>query len=131
MKSNDQKLLEECYQQICESTREPLYLGVEKDKERWMKWLSKLKHEVHEDGSVSVKQDVYLNSIRMYGRLPFNFNQIQGGFFCVASNIETLKGAPRYVTGGFSHDKFSDEDYRSYIKFHKLRDKLPEIEGIF
>lgn len=163
--NKDQKLLEERYQQICESTREPLYLGVEKDKERWMKWLSKLKHEVHEDGSVSIKKDVELSSKRMHGRLPFNFNQIQGDFVCIASDLKTLEGAPRYVAGGFScahnkitslkgapnyvgdefnchgckitslegcpeiikgefsHDTFSDEDYRAFAKKRAFVDK--------
>lgn len=163
--NKDQKLLEEAYESIRESTREPLYLGVEKDKERWMKWLSKLKHEVHEDGSVSVKKDVELDSKRMYGRLPFNFNQIQGDFVCIASDLKTLDGAPRYVAGSFScdhtkitslkgapnyvgdgfncygckitslegcpeiikgefsHDKFSDEDYRTFAKKRKYVDQ--------
>jgi hypothetical protein len=140
MKSNDLKLLEEAYLEIIEkslfyeSAREPVYLGAEKDKERWMKWLSKLKHEIHENGSISVKTDVDLNSKRMYGRLPFNFNRIHGDFVCIASDLETLEGAPRYVASSFScaHTKITSlKGAPNYVgdEFNCHGCKITSLEG--
>lgn len=102
--NKDQKLLEEAYQRICEGTKEPLYFGPKKDKEKWFKWLNKHNYEVHEDRSVSIKGDVELFSRRLRSqnnRLAFNFNRIHGRFVCVDHGINTLEGAPKYVTRDF------------------------------
>jgi len=54
------------------------------------------------------------------------------GFYCHHNKeITSLEGAPEVVGEVFTSDLFEDEAYRDYIKFHKLRDKLPELEGIF
>jgi hypothetical protein len=101
--NKDQKLLEEAYQSICESTREPLYLGVEKDKERWMKWLGKLKHEVHEDGSITVDGNANLGKKRLE-IIPFRFKKVTQDFWCVHNNLTSLEGAPKEVGGNFFCD---------------------------
>ena len=94
--------------------KEPTYFGPEDKKEAFMKWLKKLKHEVHEDGSVSVKGDVdfrynergQLNvsdNIGKYiiSRLPFNFRKVTGDFMCTKLLL-TLTGSPRHVGGSFT-----------------------------
>ena len=111
--NKDQKLLEEAYQAVYESLKEPLYFGPPDEKQAFMKWLKKLKHEVHEDGSVSVDGDVsfiinvfsqigQINSLGRYlvDRLPFNFRKVIGRFFC-PSRIQSLEGSPEYVGGTF------------------------------
>jgi len=58
--------------------------------------------------------------------------EVGKGFYCHHNEkITSLEGAPEVVKETFTSDQFEDEDYRDYIKFHKLRDKLPELEGIF
>lgn len=100
--NKDQKLLEEAYQSICESTREPEYFGPERDKAMWMSWLKKLKHEVHEDGSISVDGRVDLSFDEDLERIPFNFRKVKGDFWCTKSKITSLEGAPREVGGDFA-----------------------------
>ena len=98
--NKDQRLLEEAYQAIYESTREPEYFGPEKDKQKWFKWLKKQKHEVHEDDSVSIEGDVSLSG-KSLTRIPFNFNVVKGYFFCLNNEITSLQGAPKIVKGTF------------------------------
>jgi hypothetical protein len=114
--NKDQRLLEEAYQSICESLKEPLYFGPPDKKEAFMNWLKRLNHEVHEDGSVSVKGDVDFryneqgqfrvcvsDNIEKYivSRLPFNFRKVTGDFMC-PKQIMTLTGSPRHVGGTFT-----------------------------
>lgn len=111
--NKDQKLLEECYQQIYESVREPEYFGPSHVKQDFLNWLYKQDFEVHEDGSVSIDGDVSFrrnkhgqldayNNLGQYivSRLPFNFRKVTGGFYC-PSRIMNLEGSPRYVGGDF------------------------------
>jgi hypothetical protein len=140
--NKDQRLLEEAYQSIYESTREPAYFGPEKDKQNWLKWLKSLKHEVHEDGSVSVHQNVRLNDKNLT-RIPFNFRSITGDFYCYNNNLTSLEGAPKEVGGDFYCynnnltslegapeiikgeficDQFSDKEYRTFAKKRKYVD---------
>lgn len=94
-------------------SKEPLYFGPPDKKDVFMNWLKRLDHEVHEDGSVSVKGDVdfryndhgqlkVLDNIEKYivSRLPFNFQKVTGDFRC-PKHIMTLTGSPRYVEGSF------------------------------
>ena len=94
--------------------KEPLYFGPEDKKEAFMKWLKKMKHEVHEDGSVSVKGDVdfrynergqltVFDNLGNYiiSRLPFNFRKVTGDFMCTKLLL-TLTGSPRHVGGSFT-----------------------------
>lgn len=134
--NKDQKLLEECYQLIYESIKEPLYFGVEKDKERWMKWFNmrKYKFQVHEDGSVSTKSDIEFISQRLYGKLPFKFNKVEGNFICINCGIKTLEGAPRYVGGNFScaHNQLTSlKDSPNYVGgwFNGYGNKFVSLEG--
>ena len=102
--NKDQKLLEECYQSIYESAREPLYFGPPDMKEAFMKWLSNLPHEVHEDGSVSVDGHASIpddfNKTEME-RVPFNFREVRGDFDCCNLGLTSLNGSPRIVTRSF------------------------------
>ena len=103
------KILLESY-----GSKEPLYFGPPDKKEAFMKWLERLDHEVHEDGSVSIDGDVSFlmnefglvgqyNSLGRYlvDRLPFNFRKVTGRFFC-PSRLDSLEGSPEYVGGAFS-----------------------------
>jgi hypothetical protein len=96
----DQRLLEEAYQSIYESVREPEYFGPKTSKKAYMKWLELHEFEVHEDGSVSVQGGIRLNSSRLTA-LPFNFRRVSGSFECIGNRLETLKGAPNEVGGNF------------------------------
>jgi len=111
--NNDQKLLEECYQSIYESAREPEYFGPSHVRQDFLNWLYKQDFEVHEDGSVSIDGDVsFMHNNRgevdpwdnlgqyIVSRLPFNFRKVTGGFYC-PSRIMNLKGSPRYVGRDF------------------------------
>ena len=111
--NKDQKLLEEAYKAIYESLKEPLYFGPPDKKEAFMKWLKKLKHEVHEDGSVSIDGEVRFmlnergqfdafDNLGQYivSRLPFNFRKVTGDFLC-PNLLRSLTGSPRHVGGNF------------------------------
>ena len=112
--NKDQRLLEEAYQSIYESTREPEYFGPSHVKQDFLNWLYKQDFEVHEDGSVSIDGNVRFifnkhgqldtfDNLGQYivSRLPFNFRKVTGGFYC-PSRIMNLKGSPRYVGKDFS-----------------------------
>jgi hypothetical protein len=103
--NKDQKLLEEAYQSICESTEEPLYFGPEEDKKTWMEWLNRwLKYEVIGDGSINVlKGDVVIANTYLK-RLPFNFNKVSGIFDCHGNELTSLQGAPKIIGGSFACD---------------------------
>jgi hypothetical protein len=58
--------------------------------------------------------------------------EIGKGFYCHNNErLTSLEGAPEVVGEIFTSDLFVDKDYRDYIKFYKLKDKHPELEGIF
>lgn len=98
--NRDHKLLEEAYQSIYESATEPLYFGPEEDKQKWMEWLNKLMHEVHEDGSVSIRGNVDLD-YKKITRIPFSFEIIEGNFSCSFNMLTSLEGSPSFVKGFF------------------------------
>ena len=56
---------------------------------------------------------------------------IKGNFYGSGNQFTSLEGAPKHIGGKFYSDKFSDNDYREYIKYNKLRKKHKELEGIF
>jgi hypothetical protein len=99
--NKDHKLLEEAYQSIYESLKEPLYFGPRERKEEFLNWLSKLNHEVHEDGSVSVNGDVVFEKIPLGQRIPFNFKEVTGTFNCNFCDLLSLEGSPKIVGGHF------------------------------
>lgn len=82
---------------------EPLYFGPSKDKSKWLKWLKKQNHEVHEDGSVSIKHSVDLME-RKLTRIPFNFKKVNGAFICAYNQLTTLEGCPEVIGTHFSCD---------------------------
>ena len=147
--NKDQKLLEEAYQSIYEgAAREPAYFGPPDEKKDYMKWLKRLDYEVHEDGSVSVRQNIILHDWGLT-RIPFNFKKVGGYFDCASNQLTTLKGAPEIVGGDFicsdnkltslegapeviggefDSDQFSDEDYRTFAKKRKYVDGKLDIE---
>jgi hypothetical protein len=102
--NKDQRLLEEAYQSIYESVKEPLYFGPEEDKWMWRDWLSQLKHEIHEDGSISVSQSVTLSHYKsaIHERVPFNFRKVGGDFWCTDVSLTSLEGFPKEVEGDFA-----------------------------
>ena len=146
------KILLESY-----GTKEPLYFGPPDKKEAFMKWLNKLKHEVHEDGSVSIDGDVgfimnefgqvgMFNSLGRYlvDRLPFNFRKVTGRFFCPA-RLHSLEGSPEYVGGTFGcgsnnpalvslehSPKFVGGDFKcTNIRFDSLEGAPEVVKGEF
>lgn len=80
--NKDRKLLEEAYQSIYESVKMLLYFGPENDKQGWLKWLKRLDYKVHENGSVSVIQNIIMWNQELTTRLPFNFKKVDGYFTC-------------------------------------------------
>ena len=146
--NKDQKLLEERYQQICESTREPLYFGSPKIKQGCLHWLRTIDSEVHEDGSVSVNGDVKFINKAINGnsgivgnyvnKIPFKFRKVTGNFTCYNCDFTSLEGAPKEVGGNFecSHNKFKsltgapEKVEGDFICFNDLqKHKLTSLEG--
>jgi hypothetical protein len=119
--NKDQRLLEEAYQSICESLKEPLYFGPKKDKEGWLLWLKDYVHEVHEDGSVSIDGDVnfMVNTLSVF---PFKFKKVTGDFSCFNLKLTTLEGAPEEVGGDF---------LCSYNMFKTLKGAPEKVGGSF
>jgi hypothetical protein len=102
--NKDQKLLEEAYQSIYESTIKPLYIGPAQDKQKWTRWLKKQDYKINKDGSVSINHSVRLDEKNLT-KLPFNFKKIEGSFNCSFNKLATLEGCPEIVKGEFScHD---------------------------
>lgn len=131
--NKDQKLLEERYQQIYESSNgEPLYFGPPKIKQGCLNWLSVIDHEVYEDGSVSVKGDVKFMNKAINGnsgivgnyvnKLPFKFRKVTGDFVCYNCDFTSLEGAPKEVGGNFDC---------SYNKFKSLKGAPEKVKGDF
>ena len=98
--NKDQKLLEEAYESIYESLKEPLYFGPIERKREHLNQLFNLKHEVHSDGSVSVEGDVLLKELDL-DIIPFKFRVVTGSFYCYNNNLISLEGAPKNVGGNF------------------------------
>jgi hypothetical protein len=131
--NKDQKLLEEAYQSICESTREPEYFGPPERKQEFLDWLAELDHEVHEDIYVSVKGDVDL-SHKSLERLPFNFRVVTEEFFCNNNKLTSLKGAPKKVIGRFhcaNNNLTSLQGAPKEVKgsFHCSNNNLTSLQG--
>ena len=120
--NKDQKLLEEAYQSIYESVKVLLYFGPENGKQGWLKWLKRLDYKVHEDGSVSVIQDIIMWNQELTTRLPFNFKKVDGYFTCETNKLTTLEGAPAIVGGDFSC---------SYNELTSLQGAPKEVGGDF
>ena len=131
---NDLKSLQEAYCKICESVRDPMYFGPPDKKETFLNWLKLLKHEVHENGSVSIDGEVsfslsefgqrgMFNNVGRYivDRLPFNFQKVTGDFWCPI-RLETLEGSPKYVGGNFLCKS---------LRFDSLEGAPEVIEGEF
>ena len=81
--------------------KEPTYFGPPKKRQMFLEWLNKLKHEVHEDGSVSVDGKVNLTDLDLV-RIPFKFRVVEGYFYCGYNNLISLEGAPIDVGGDFN-----------------------------
>jgi hypothetical protein len=102
MMNKDQKLLEEAYEGILASSRDPLYFGPEERQDSWIRWL--LAHsgrKIHEDGSVSIDRNVSIAG-RELKEIPFKFKEIGGFFDCGDNELETLEGCPETVRGSFN-----------------------------
>ena len=140
--NKDQKLLEEAYQSIYESLKEPLYSGPPERKQEFLNWLSRLKHEVHEDGSVSVDGKVDLSK-RQLETIPFIFKRVTEDFWCLHNNLTSLKGAPKTVGGVFrcsdnkltslegAPEKVGEGFYSSENKLISLKGAPKEVGGTF
>lgn len=120
--------------------KEPLYFGPLDKKEAFMKWLSKLKHEVHSDGSVSIDGEVRFmlnergqfdafDNLGQYivSRLPFNFRKVTGDFLC-PNLLRSLTGSPRHVGGNFisGPDKSKHFFFRRSSRLHWKRISVHE-----
>lgn len=129
--NKDQKLLEEAYKAIYESTREPEYFGPTKDKEEWLWYLNLLNHEVHEDGSVSTN-DSFSMANKNLAVIPFNFRSARI-FDCSDNKLTSLKGAPKYAESFYCQGnkltslKGGPEEVE--IVFACSRNKLTSLEG--
>ena len=129
--NKDQKLLEEAYKAIYESTREPEYFGPAKDKEEWLGYLNLINHEVHEDGSVSLDGNFSMAS-RSSSIIPFNFRSARI-FDCSDNKLTSLKGAPKYAEKFYcQHNKLTSLEggpVEVEIVFGCSNNKLTSLEG--
>ena len=119
--NKDQRLLEEAYQRIYESSSEPTYFGSRDNKKMWLAWLAHKKHEVHADGSITINDNVSLAERWMHV-LPFNFRTIHGFFDCGKNQLKTLKGAPEFVEGTFACD---------YNELESIKEAPKRVKGSF
>jgi len=101
--NKDQRLLEEAYKVVYKGSREPLYFGPDSSKKMWFAWLSHMIHEVHGDGSITIKGDVNLRE-RQMTVLPFKFKKVEGYFECSKNKLESLEGCPEIVQASFGCD---------------------------
>jgi hypothetical protein len=133
--NKDQKLLEEAYQSIYESAREPEYFGPPERKQNLLRQLHMMSGmvEVHEDGSVSVHGEVDFTHHQIF-QLPFKFKEVTGKFICMGNYLKSLEGAPEKVGGGFtcssnqlSSLKGSPEVIEQY--FDCSNNKITSLEG--
>jgi hypothetical protein len=96
-----------------------------KGREYWLRWLEYFRHEVHEDGSISIlgqlgipssktkfnpreriayrdKAVVSFAQDRTITHIPFKFKKVVGTFSIEGSGITSLEGCPEIVTGMFN-----------------------------
>lgn len=98
--NKDQKLLEEAYCEIYESSSaEPLYIGEPDKKQSFLHWLKCRKYEVRPDGSLDTTS-VLLNRLNI-SKIPFVFNEVDGYFMCSVNKLRSLEGSPKIVNGAF------------------------------
>ena len=114
--NKDQMLLEEAYQSILESSKEPLYFGPQEKKDSWLRWLTFMKNvTIHGDGSLSIDDNVTIVQGKLK-KLPFKFKEIGGFFSCGGNDLETLEGCPEIVKGSFNCSINNLEDLRGAPK---------------
>ena len=101
--NKDQKLLEEAYCKIYESTStEALYIGEPDRKQTFLDWLEYRKYEVRPDGSLDTTS-VLFNRLNLL-KIPFAFNEVDGYFMCSMNKLRSLEGSPKIVKGDFFCD---------------------------
>lgn len=122
--------------------KEPLYFGPLERRQEFTDWLKRLKHEVHEDGSVSVGGKVDLSK-RQLETIPFIFKRVTEDFWCFHNNLASLKGAPKTVGGVFrcsdnkltslegAPEKVGEGFYSSENKLTSLKGAPKEVGGTF
>jgi len=57
-------------------------------------------YTINEDGSIDVHDDVHLFDIGLT-KLPLNFRNVTGNFYCNNNQLTSLEGGPRFVGGNF------------------------------
>ena len=69
-------------------------------------------YTINEDGSISVSENVYLNSMgvlvnkridadKKEAKLPIKFKRVDGQFYCSNNALIDLEGCPSYISGEF------------------------------
>ncbi len=66
----------------------------------WDQWLKTHNHEIHEDGEVSIFEDVNLAYLNLK-KLPFRFKIVTDSFYCHNNQLIDLDGSPSKVGGSF------------------------------
>jgi len=59
------------------------------------------KYTIHDDGSVTAHQNVNISS-RNLTKIPINFREVEGSFYCPGNNLISLEGSPQKVKGDFN-----------------------------
>ena len=67
----------------------------------WDSWLKQHKHQIHEDGSVSIFENVDISNQKLK-KLPFKFREVTGDFNCYNNQLTSLQDVPQKVGGTFS-----------------------------
>jgi hypothetical protein len=95
------------------------------------------KHQILEDGSINVYNDVYLSkNLKNLKQLPLTFNEVTYDFDCSNNNLTTLEGCPKKVGWIFncSLNKLTSLEYSPEIVEGNFNcyynDYLTSLEGL-
>ena len=89
--------------------------------------------EYHDDGSISVDGNVYLND-KSITHLPVKFRKVSGHFYCSYTNLTSLEGSPQEVGGYFSANNTNIISLKGSPKtvgndFYCYDTKMTNLEG--
>ncbi len=60
-------------------------------------------YTINSDGSVDVNENIILKYLRLK-KIPLNFNEVTGNFYCFGNDLTNLEGAPKKVDDFFCND---------------------------
>jgi hypothetical protein len=90
-------------------------------------------YTINSDGSIDVEGDIDLQS-RKLNKIPINFRNVSGNFYCHDNNLTSLEGSPEKVEGTFMCHRNQLKNLKGapfFIKsnFYCFDNKLNNLEG--